>query len=111
MVSEYAYGPPTIRFTGGEIDYARAAGALVDPERPSPIITGRSTYRELYKQADQRRVEELAPALPTSPSSAGTPIVRAEQLTRKRRLGASTAARCASSPSRLTPPTPNSAAR
>ena len=59
QVSEYAYGPPTIRFGELEIDQARAAGVLIELERSTPIITDRPLYRELCKQAIRRTVEDL----------------------------------------------------
>ena len=59
QVNEYAYGPPTVRFTDAEIDQARAAGVLIELERSTPIITDRSLYRELCKQAIKRTTEEL----------------------------------------------------
>jgi hypothetical protein len=59
QVSEYAYGPPTIRFADAEVDQARAAGVLIELERSTPIITDRSTYRELCKQAIKRATQEL----------------------------------------------------
>jgi hypothetical protein len=59
QISEYAYGPPTIRFAELEVDQARAAGVLIELERTTPIITDRSLYRELCKQAIRRTVEDL----------------------------------------------------
>jgi ParB/RepB/Spo0J family partition protein len=59
QISEYAYGPPTIRFAELEVDQARAAGVLIELERSTPIITDRSLYRELCKQAIRRTVEDL----------------------------------------------------
>ena len=59
QVSEYAYGPPTIRFGELEIDQARAAGVLIELDRSTPVITDRSLYRELCKQAIRRTVEDL----------------------------------------------------
>ncbi len=59
QVSEYAYGPPTIRFAELEIDQTRAAGVLIELDRSTPIITDRSLYRELCKQAIRRTVEDL----------------------------------------------------
>jgi hypothetical protein len=59
QISEYAYGPPTIRFGELEIDQARAAGVLIELDRSTPIITDRSLYRELCKQAIRRTVEDL----------------------------------------------------
>ena len=59
QVNEYAYGPPTVRFTDTEVDQARAAGVLIELERSTPIITDRSLYRELCRQAIERTAEEL----------------------------------------------------
>ena len=59
QVNEYAYGPPTVRFTDTEVDQARAAGVLIELERSTPIITDRSLYRELCRQAIKRTAEEL----------------------------------------------------
>ncbi len=59
QVSAYAYGPPSVRFTDVEVDQARAAGVLIELERTMPIITDRSLYRELCKQAIKRTVEEF----------------------------------------------------
>jgi hypothetical protein len=59
QVNEYAYGPPTIRFGELEIDQARAAGVLIELDRSTPIITDRSLYRELCKQAIRRTVEDV----------------------------------------------------
>ena len=59
QVNEYAYGPPTVRFTDAEVDQARAAGVLIELKRSTPIITDRSLYRELCKQAIKRTAEEL----------------------------------------------------
>ena len=59
QINEYAYGPPSIRFTDTEVDQARAAGVLIELERSTPIITDRSLYRELCKQAIKRTAEEL----------------------------------------------------
>ena len=59
QVNEYAYGPPTVRFTDAEVDQARAAGVMIELERSTPIITDRSLYRELCKQAIKRTAEEL----------------------------------------------------
>jgi ParB/RepB/Spo0J family partition protein len=59
QISEYAYGPPTIRFGELEIDQARAAGVLIELDRSTPIITDRSLYRELCKQAIRRTAEDL----------------------------------------------------
>jgi hypothetical protein len=59
QVNQYAYGPTTVRFTETEVDQARAAGVLIEFERSTPIITDRSLYRELCKQAIKRTTEEL----------------------------------------------------
>ena len=59
QITEYAYGPPTIRFSDVEVDQARAAGVLIELDRSTPIITDRSLYRELCKQAIRRTVEDL----------------------------------------------------
>ena len=59
QVDQYAYGPPTIRFTDAEIDQARAAGVLIELDRSAPIITDLALYRELTKQAIARTVEQL----------------------------------------------------
>ena len=59
QVDQYAYGPPTMRFTDADIDQARAAGVLIDLDRSAPIITDLALYRELTKQAIARTVEQL----------------------------------------------------
>ena len=59
QVDQYAYGPPTIRFTDADIDQARAAGVLIELDRSAPIITDIALYRELTKQAIARTVEQL----------------------------------------------------
>jgi ParB/RepB/Spo0J family partition protein len=58
-VDRYAYGPPTVRFTDGHVDQARAAGALIEFERGAPIIVDRALYRELTKDAIKQTVEQL----------------------------------------------------
>ena len=59
QVDQYAYGPPTIRFTDADVDQARAAGLLIELDRSAPIITDLALYRELTKQAIARTVEQL----------------------------------------------------
>ena len=59
QVDQYAYGPPTIRFTDTDVDQARAAGVLIELDRSAPIITDLVLYRELTKQAVGRTVEQL----------------------------------------------------
>jgi len=59
QVDQYAYGPPTIRFTDADSDQARAAGVLIELDRSAPIITDLALYRELTKQAITRTVEQL----------------------------------------------------
>lgn len=59
QVDQYAYGPPTIRFTDADIDQARAAGVLIELDGGAPIITDLALYRELTKQAITRTVEQL----------------------------------------------------
>ena len=58
-VDRYAYGPPPIRFADAEVDQARAAGVLIEFDEGTPIITDRSLFRELTKQAIQRTVQDL----------------------------------------------------
>ena len=58
QVDQYAYGPPTIRFTDADSDQARAAGVLIELDRSAPIITDLALYRELTKQAIARTVEQ-----------------------------------------------------
>lgn len=57
-LDRYSYGP-RIRFADGEIDQARAAGALLELERAAPIIVERALYRELCKQTRARTVTDL----------------------------------------------------
>jgi ParB/RepB/Spo0J family partition protein len=59
QITEYAYGPPTIRFGDLEVDQARAAGVLIELDGSTAMITDRSLYRELCKQAIRRTVEDL----------------------------------------------------
>jgi ParB/RepB/Spo0J family partition protein len=59
QIDRQAYGPPSVRFTEQDIDQARAAGVLIEFEYGTPIITDRSVYRELAKQAIARTVEDL----------------------------------------------------
>lgn len=59
QVNEYAYGPPTVRFTDAEVDQARAAGVLIEIDGSAPIIADRGLYRELCKQAIKRTTEDL----------------------------------------------------
>jgi hypothetical protein len=59
QVDQYAYGPPTIRFTDADIDQARAAGVLIELDGSAPIITDLALHRELTKQAVARTVEQL----------------------------------------------------
>jgi ParB/RepB/Spo0J family partition protein len=59
QVDQYAFGPPTIRFTDADVDQARAAGLLIELDRSAPIITDLALYRELTKQAIARSVEQL----------------------------------------------------
>ena len=54
-----AYGGPRVRFSGEEVDQARAAGVTLEFERCAPLIVDRSLYRELVKQAIARTVTEL----------------------------------------------------
>ena len=58
QVDQYAYGPPSIRFTDADVE-ARAAGVLIELDRSAPIITDVALYRELTKQAIVRTVEQL----------------------------------------------------
>jgi ParB/RepB/Spo0J family partition protein len=57
-----AYGPPTIRFGEQDVDQARAAQVLIEIDHTPPIITDRTLYRELAKQAILRTVEQLREA-------------------------------------------------
>lgn len=59
QVDRYAYGPPRVEFTEGDVDQARAAGVLIEFEHGRPIIVDRSLYRELVKAAIARTVEDL----------------------------------------------------
>ncbi|HEX8156846.1 MAG TPA: ParB/RepB/Spo0J family partition protein [Solirubrobacteraceae bacterium] len=59
QLDRYAYGPPTFRFCEADVDQARAAGVLIEPERGTAIITDRGVYRELAKQAISRTTIEL----------------------------------------------------
>jgi ParB/RepB/Spo0J family partition protein len=59
QVDRYAYGPPSVRFSDGHVDQARAAGALIEFERGAPIIVDRSLYRELTKDAIKQTLEQL----------------------------------------------------
>lgn len=59
QVDQYAYGPPTMRFTDADVDQARAAGVLIELDRSAPIITDLALYRELTKQAVARTAEQL----------------------------------------------------
>lgn len=56
--NRHAYGPPTVRFEEAEVDQARAAGVLIEFEHGTPIITDRTLYRELAKQAIKRTLAE-----------------------------------------------------
>jgi ParB/RepB/Spo0J family partition protein len=58
----HSYGPPRIDFGEVEVDQARAAGVLLEFEHGTPIITDRSVFRELAKQAIERTVTELRSA-------------------------------------------------
>lgn len=58
----HSYGPPRIDFGELEVDQARAAGVLLEFEHGTPIITDRSVFRELAKQAIERTVTELRSA-------------------------------------------------
>jgi ParB/RepB/Spo0J family partition protein len=57
--TQYAYGPPPIRFAESDVDQARAAGVLIEFAHCQPIIVDRSLYRELAKGAIKRTVEQL----------------------------------------------------
>lgn len=57
-LDRYAYGPPRIDFTEGDVDQARAAGVLLELTR-TPLILDRRLYRELAKTAVARTVETL----------------------------------------------------
>jgi hypothetical protein len=60
QVDRYAYGPPPVRFTGEDVDQARAAGVLIEFDGPGrPIIVDRPLYRELVKTAVKRTHDEL----------------------------------------------------
>jgi hypothetical protein len=59
QLDRYAYGPPPVRFTDGDVDQARAAGVLIEFERARPIIVDRALYRELVKAAVKRAHDEL----------------------------------------------------
>jgi len=60
QLDRYAYGPPPVRFTDEDIDHARAAGVLIEFDRPGrPIIVDRSLYRELVKGAIKRTHDGL----------------------------------------------------
>jgi hypothetical protein len=59
QISQYAYGPPQIRFTEQDVDEARAAGVLIELERSTPVIVDRPLYRELAKRAIKRTAEQL----------------------------------------------------
>jgi len=55
QLDRYAYGPPPIRFADADVDQARAAGVLIEFDRPGrPIIVDRPLYRELVKRAIKR---------------------------------------------------------
>lgn len=58
----HSYGPPNIHFGELEVDQARAAGVLLEFEHGTPIITDRSVFRDLAKQAIERTVTELRSA-------------------------------------------------
>jgi ParB/RepB/Spo0J family partition protein len=55
----HAYGPPVIRFSEEDLDRARAAGALIEFEQATPIITDRDLYKDIAAAAIDRTVEEL----------------------------------------------------
>jgi hypothetical protein len=59
QISQYAYGPPQIRFTEQDVDEARAAGVLIELERSTPVIVDRPLYRELAKRAIKRTADQL----------------------------------------------------
>ena len=59
QLDRYAYGGPRVRFSGEEVDQARAAGVTIEFEHGTPLIVDRSLYRELVKQAIARTVSEL----------------------------------------------------
>ena len=59
QIDRYAYGPPAIRFSDGDVDRARAAAVLIEFERSAAIIVDRVLYRELVKCAVKRTVEQL----------------------------------------------------
>jgi hypothetical protein len=60
QLDRYAYGPPPVRFTDGDVDQARAAGVLIEFDGPGrPIIVDRPFYRELVKGAIKRTHDDL----------------------------------------------------
>jgi ParB/RepB/Spo0J family partition protein len=66
QIDRHAYGPPRITFGELEVDQARAAGVLLEFDHGTPIITDRSLFRELAKQAIERTVQELRAAKETA---------------------------------------------
>jgi hypothetical protein len=59
QITQYAYGPPPIRFTEQDVDEARAAGVPIELEHSTPVIVDRPLYRELAKRAIKRTTEQL----------------------------------------------------
>jgi ParB/RepB/Spo0J family partition protein len=66
QLDRYAYGPPQVRFTEGDVDQARAAGVLIEFERGRPIIVDRTLYRELVKAAIRRTHDDLETKVATT---------------------------------------------
>jgi ParB/RepB/Spo0J family partition protein len=61
QLDRYAYGPPPIRFTDGDVDQARAAGVLIEFERGRPVIVDRALYRELVSLEQIRQISAAIP--------------------------------------------------
>jgi hypothetical protein len=60
QLDRYAYGPPPVRFTDGDVDQARAAGVLIEFDGSGrPIIVDRPLYRELVKGAIKHTHDDL----------------------------------------------------
>jgi ParB/RepB/Spo0J family partition protein len=59
QLDRYSYGAPEFRFSPEDIDQARASATLIEFETGAPLITDRSIYRELCKQAIARTVGDL----------------------------------------------------
>ena len=55
----HAYGPPRVRFSGSDLDQARAARVVIEFPHGNPIIVDKSVYRELTKGAIKRTRDEL----------------------------------------------------